>query len=458
MRTWLPLLLLLGVALALPASARREPSLGGTLVLAVPGELKDATVDAHQRSPLVEPAVGRTAQERLAHPSVKGLPGWKSLILEEAIPSEDYREWTLRFEGPGPPVARTLQQCFDVAAEGAWPGRVLVAAGVTSSVRAAPGEVVIAFSRSVGPLGELLAGCLLPTTTGPYAVLGDRHLGARDGHVKGPPAIARVELRSFGEPGDLVAGSPMASGVGELLAPFPDVVVLHQGLDVRVRDPLELGTRGDRGLRAFREELAADYLAAIFWAGRGSSAFGILPPGLAPARPLPDPLGGGRPLPLTLNALSSGAERIQVHHPDDDILVDGVVERLAVLLRTRGFAIESRPGGEGQGASDALAVVRWRPPTADPALALLELASRFPDLQVRPPTDSPVADPRLLSADPEERVEAAIALERHWIETRAVVPLVTAERWFAFNPRLRGVRVRPDGVPLIDEAYWGESP
>jgi hypothetical protein len=65
-----------------------------------------------------------------------------------------------------------------------------------------------------------------------------------------------------------------------------------------------------------------------------------------------------------------------------------------------------------------------------------------------------LSDPRLLSSAPEDRVAAALALERAWIDSGLVVPLMTADRWFIVDPDLRGVVVRPDGVPLVDSAYF----
>ncbi|MGE5865350.1 MAG: hypothetical protein ACM32J_09640 [Rhizobacter sp.] len=66
-----------------------------------------------------------------------------------------------------------------------------------------------------------------------------------------------------------------------------------------------------------------------------------------------------------------------------------------------------------------------------------------------------MADPRLLSPSREERVEAALSVERAWLESNLVVPLLTADRWFAVDPDLRGVVIRADGVPLLDDAWWG---
>ncbi len=101
-------------------------------------------------------------------------------------------------------------------------------------------------------------------------------------------------------------------------------------------------------------------------------------------------------------------------------------------------------------------MLRWRPPTEDPAVALLELAGRNPEL-MSDEAGSGTLDPRLLSMDEGERVEGALAVERQWLEERRVIPLMTAERWFTFDPRLHGVHIRADGVPLLHDAFWGAA-
>jgi hypothetical protein len=100
-------------------------------------------------------------------------------------------------------------------------------------------------------------------------------------------------------------------------------------------------------------------------------------------------------------------------------------------------------------ANVALQLIRWRPQTLDPALALLQLVADHPDV-FSAPTDRLDA---LLSGDPAERLAAAVSVEASWLSDRRVVPLFTAERWISVSPAVRGVRIRPDGVPLLHDAY-----
>ena len=48
---------------------------------------------------------------------------------------------------------------------------------------------------------------------------------------------------------------------------------------------------GGYGMRGFRQALRGDLLAAAYAQGRGGAADGLLPPGVAPLRPLPEPQG-----------------------------------------------------------------------------------------------------------------------------------------------------------------------
>ena len=98
--------------------------------------------------------------------------------------------------------------------------------------------------------------------------------------------------------------------------------------------------------------------------------------------------------------------------------------------------------------------MRWRPPTSDPALALLSLAGKRKDLLDDENGKRALADPRLLSSSKDERVAAAVALERAWLDAGLAVPLMTADRWFTVDPDLRGVQIREDGVPLVFDATF----
>ena len=65
---------------------------------------------------------------------------------------------------------------------------------------------------------------------------------------------------------------------------------------------------------------------------------------------------------------------------------------------------------------------------------------------------------RLLSPSPQERIEGAIVLERAWLDERRVIPLVSADFWVEIAPELKDVRLRPDGVVVLTEAFWSTAP
>lgn len=445
------------------ADARLQPSPGGRVTVALPAELLDDTVRAHLYAPLLEPVEGEAWAFQLAHPPLAGLPGWRSDVLSALDEEAGGRVWRLTPQGlTAATLAVALKACFDTSltttaanAGASWPGLVARALDMDIDIDSDGQRVTVRFDRQVGVAPELLSGCLVMTSdgppTGPFAQMAANLLAARPSGAGGPPLLGVMELRELGGPADIVGGSPQSGSGSALLAPFPDVVVLVQSQAARAADPFEIAA--DEGWTSFHRDLGADLLLAVYWAGRGRAAEDLLPPGVAPARPLAQvplttPSG-----PLALSALPAKAPRLPVHLSASDGLLAGVVERLAVLLRSGGYGVQPVPD-EGGTLEDGVALVRWRPKTADPSLALLALAGQRPDVKAATPPAA-LADPRLLSTSMEERVAAALALERAWLDARVVVPLMTADRWFAVDPSLRGVRVRADGVPLLDDAYWG---
>ena len=126
-------------------------------------------------------------------------------------------------------------------------------------------------------------------------------------------------------------------------------------------------------------------------------------------------------------------------------LTDPTVERLAAILRASGTRASNAPGGA--------TVIRWRPETTDPALALLLLAADHPEVFVIPGDSG-----RLLDESLEARLGAAVDLEAVWLAERSAVPLFTSERWVVAAPNVRGVRVRADGIPLLHDAYIARDP
>lgn len=455
-------LVALALALAWPSSssARRQPTPGGKMTVALPPELVEPTLQAHTHAPLVQPLAAPDAASLLAHPPLEGAPGWSSSVLADLTAEDEHRVWRLVPKpGMARAVAGSVERCLlaeDIDPP-PWPSAVLRAVGVRPVVKSAGNDVLLAFERSVGPVPELLAGCLVYADgagpTGAYAEVAPAVLAGRQGSPGGPPLIDVVELRPLGGHADLIAGSPTGPSSNTFLAPIPDVVLLLQSARARAQDPF--GLAGEGGTAGFRSGLGAELLLAVYWEGLGRPAEGVLPPRIAPARPLPRTSPVDLPSPLALLPLPDKAPRLSIRVPPADVLLDGIRDRLAVLLRARGLGIRVLPD-DGRPLVEGTELLRWRPDTTDPALALLSLAGSRPALKAALPEER-LKDPRLLSVSFEERLEGALALERAWIEARAIVPLMTAERWFAVHPALRSVKIRPDGVPLLDDAYWGDA-
>jgi hypothetical protein len=454
------LALALGFIPAPTASARRLPGPGGKISVVLPPELVGPTTEAHLFAPIVEPALEEDPAAALARPPLAGFPAWRSSIVKKIVAEEGGKLWRLAVDAPAPLVGEALARCFSKRTEGSWPADVLRARGVNADISAAgaAAEVRIRFSAPVGPVPELLAGCSLRTAssgpTGSYSLVGPGVLAWKSGSFVPPALPGLLEITSGGR-ADIVAGGPEAPGTATLLAPFPDVVLLLQTPGARAGDPFGLQDRG-AGMRGFRQALRADLLAAAYAQGRGAMADGILPPGVAPARPLPPPQGPEVLAPLSLAQLPADAPRLLVERAEGDELVEGVVERLAVILRNRGTLVDVRRA-TAEPLQQGVEILRWRAPTADPALALLALAGKRKELLEDEAGRAALADPKLLSPSREERVAAALALERAWLDAGAAVPLMTADRWFIVDPDLRGVQIREDAVPLLFDATFAVS-
>jgi hypothetical protein len=451
----LPLLLAVGL-LPAAADARHQPAPGGRLSVALSGELLEAARRAHLYAPILEPAGLEDAARRLADPTLPGFDSWRSRVLSGLSRSDEDRSWRLQPSGVNARVlARAADRCLrsgDPKSE--WGLRVLRAAGVNAVVAVDGDDVVVRFSRPVGVAPQLLSGCLVEgegdTPTSAYKAMSARLLAGRPSAPRGPPLVSLVELGALGGAADVVGGSPQSGAGSPLFAPYPDVVVVVQSSAERQRDAL--GINDDGGLAEFHAGMGADLLLAVYWGERGRATEELLPRGIAPARPLTRPPVTALPGRLALSTLPPDAPRVRVRVSGNDALLQGVAERAAVLLQTRGFAMDQEAAQEGS-LDGGVEIMRWRPPVADPALALLSLAGSREE--VSDATDPELlADPRLLSAAPEERLAGAMALERVWIDSRVLVPLMTADLWLAVSSHIRGVRVRDDGVPLFHDAYF----
>jgi hypothetical protein len=438
--------------------ARRAPGPGGTAAVAVPPELVPAVVEAHLYAPLLVPASRDPAVAD--RPALPGAPGFASTVLTKIAVDGAGARWTLSSTAPAASVADSVQRCLDGRVASGFAAGVLRAAGVHARVEVAGNDVVVVVDRAVFVLPALLSYCPLVgsggAATGAYAEAAAGRLSWRSGSFDPPPLLGAVDVRGTAAPGDKADVVAMATsadneGGATLLAPWSDVVLLVQGTQARDADPFGLNDPR-AGVRAFRGGLRADLLAAAWAAGRGGPTEALLPPGVAPARPLPAAATGAERTPLALVPVPADAPRVKLAVRTSDALTDGVAERLAVLLRARGALLDVH---QGDGDASTCELVRWHPPTRDAALALLAFLGERPDLLEAPAVGKALDTSALLSADAAKRLGAALALERALLDSRLVVPLLVVDRWLTVDPDLRGVVLREDGVPLLDGAWWG---
>jgi hypothetical protein len=157
--------------------------------------------------------------------------------------------------------------------------------------------------------------------------------------------------------------------------------------------------------------------------------------------------------PLSLTALLPDAERKVIAIDTKDAVQNGIAERLAVVLRSRGQLL--MVVDESMAPADVdLRLVRFRPPVADAGIALLALLTSPQLVEMRGKTLGGAA---LLGIDDSARVTAALALEATLLLDRRILPILTVERGVAVDENLRGVRFRSDGALLIDNAWWSDG-
>jgi hypothetical protein len=436
------------------ALARRAPGPGGSIVVAMPLDLIPSVVEAHVFAPLLVP------RSQGDEPALVGAPDHTSSVVLSMTAEDNDRRWRLRVLAPPADVSFAVARCLEGRGERRFPSAALRAAGVVvNATVAGPDEVVVRFNKPVGALPELLSWCPLRPAmgapTGPYASQGPGRLSWRSGSFEAPPLLGAIELRgplTGQERADVVVapGADLAAGGATLLSPWPDVMVLVQQPETAVRDPFGLNDP-DTGVPAFRQALRADLLAAAWAAGRGGPTEALLPPGVAPARPLPPSTSVAGP-PLTLTPVPKDAPRLPMWVEAGDALSDAVAERLAVLLRGKRMLLETR---RSQSADEGAELVRWRPPSRDAALSLLSFVGEREALVTDVGVQRALEDPRLLGREATGRLAAALALERALLDSKLVLPLIVVERAITVDPDLRGVVLRGDGIPMLDGAWWG---
>ena len=441
------------------AVARRAPGPGGAVVVSVPNNLLPAVIEAHVFAPLLVPRENALPDA----PAMPGAPDHASTVLAGLSHDTAGKRWRLNANAPVADVATAVARCLGGRAERGFAAAALRAANVVAAVEAQGGDVIVTFSKPIFVVPELLAWCpLRPASmapSGPYALSGPGRLSWRSGNYDAPPLLGAIELRSPLSTGadraDVIVApggaDPHNGGGATLLSPWPDVIALVQSSRARADDPFGLKD-DDAGTLAFRSALRADVLAAAWSNGRGGPTQALLPPGVAPARPLPAAAGVSS-APLALTPVSKDAPRLALWVEVGDPLSDAVAERLAVLLRARRWLLETRRiESPVDGGAE---LVRWRPPSRDAALSLLSFVGERERLLTDDNVKRALLDARLLGENTAARLAAALVLERALLDSRLVVPLIVVERAMLVDPDLRGVVMRGDGVPMFDGAWWG---
>jgi len=459
----LPLLL---VVFSTSAShARRTPAMGGRVSLSVDGRHAVAVREAHLNLPLLERMPVVDERERLAFPPLAASPAWRSLVMSDLRSTLGGRVWRVVPRLPGVVVEAGLRRCLVFPKnpkQAPWPSRVLRAVGVSVEVERNADDILVRFSQPVGPLPALLAGCDLPrspTASGPYAPSVGEPLLGRQGALRGPPALGMVEFRPLGRDADVQQmGDVDDEDVQVLATAHPDVVLLVRSNAEVQKNRLQLDTAERQA--AFRQALGMEQLVDIYAQGRGAPTLQLLPPGLVPARKLRQLPSTTTPMPLTLVPLGPSAPVVPVAVLAEDPLLNGTLDRLNVLARSSGLVLRKHRVVVHQ---QGWALVRWQPRSSDPALALLELLTQHAPLELpqsgdkkRSPQES--WGERLLAVDDNVRLQAALDLERLWLQSGQVLPLLTAERWYTVRNGLQQLRLRDDGTLLLMDAYWEAQP
>lgn len=472
-------LLLLGALVLLPrgGAARRLPSTlaRDTVRIAATDSQWQAIVRGHSGVAFIEPPSrpGGSAWRGVERP-IRGLRSsvrWTSRLIAELAVSQDGTVWRGSIhqglpEGfLGGVFLTGLRSCLSTSSGASWPGAVLAQAGVeveisgetNSKTTKSEGEeargFIATFSATVGVFPELLTGCLLESGSpvAPYR-LSEGELVARPSPDGREALIGRIVLERSADRADLQLDAATSTSQGDQIPAPSDVVLLLAPVSEDSGDPGDPLGLGALSTEQRSARLAVQPLLTGLHLGRGGPAATLLPPGLGPSWRLPHsatrpstPGGPGAAAPeiQLAEATVSGGPSVRIDWPEDDPLLTEVAERLALLARSAGLPCTAGPGG--------YQLLRFRPSSSDPALALLELAALSPDLAK---LGGPLVSAKdLLSLSPSARALAAINLERHWLSTGKVVPLMTTQHWFATKQRLHGVEVGPSGTPSLLRAW-----
>jgi MarR-like DNA-binding transcriptional regulator SgrR of sgrS sRNA len=453
-RGWGTLCLTLA-ALALPAAARTRPHYGGALRVEVEGDAWQKSGGMARR--LVLDGLTRMDADGAARPA---------LAARWASESNDHRwQFWLR---PGVHFsdgsALTSSEVVSSLGGGCgtncpWTAIHAIGSSVVFTSDSpmpnlpallASDEYLIALTESLSGTSPGAAALPGPVGTGPFELTefknGVANLAANDSCWQGRPFVDRIEI--VGHKSIRDQWLDLSVGRADLVEVPAEQLrqAREQHLTAAVSPPVELlalavadgGVLGDPHLRA-AIALAVDRgaLSNVIFQKQGEITASMLPSALTgysflfsadrdlnKAREL---RGGLTPPPLTLS--TDGGAAMQL-----------AAQRIALNLREAGFNVQVAGSG--------------RPQHTDLVLLRLTLASSQP----RAGLESLLRGVGVATPVQENDPAGLYRVEREFLETHTLIPLLYLPRAYAASGRVRDLRLSPDGAPLLGEVSLEDAP
>jgi peptide/nickel transport system substrate-binding protein len=443
------------VALALPAAARTRPHYGGTLRVEIEGEAwtQRGTQQGSLTRQLVFDGLTRMDADGAARPA---------LAVRWASENNDHRwQFWLRpgvhFHDGSALTASAVEASLTGSCGAGCPWTAVRAVGSTVVFTAdspmpnlpallAGDDFLIGYA---GPISSGPTTLLGPTIgTGPFQVDGMSNgiltLAANDSCWQGRPFVDKIEIRGY---------VPIRDQWLDLSVGRVDLVEVpaeqlrqaqQQRLTVVSSRPVELlalavgdsGALGNPNLRA-AIALAVDRsaLSNVIFQKQGEITASLLPSELtgyaflfSPDRDVSEARelrGGLTPPPLTLAAKGGAATQL-------------AAQRIALNLREAGFNVQV--AGNSQ--------------RTDLVLLRLALASNQPQAALESLLRGAGGAIPVLENSP----AGLFKVEREFLDTHTLIPLLYLPRAWAVAGRVRGLRLSPDGVPLLDGVSLEAAP
>ena len=436
------------------AHGRRLPEPGGQATIFIAPNKESSFIEAHLSIPLLE----ANTPSKTASQTYYSASSWRSSFIESIEESNNNQSWSItpKLEQAAT-IRMSIHQCFSHTTSGKarWPAKILHLLDIKSQIKLTTGGVKITFSSPVGPLPELLAGCEIragkESLQGPFTLSGKRVLRSNRKSFVAAPLLDTVTLTSSTQDAHINQSRSTTISGNILVAPIPDVLLLFQSSNAVQLDPIKLSQ--PTGTTDFYKYLNIPLLLSISEETYGRRAETILPPGIAPPLPLAKHHPSISPL-LNLPPLRTNAPVYTLQSDLGQPLLQNTGDRLRVIFRNHGIRLAQSGANPGD-----LQLVQWHSPTSDPGLAILHLANLYNrKFGYTPKEITKELQRKLLSPNLEERLEAALKAQRDLLRSKVILPLATLATWYEVHPDLVNIRMSPQGIPLLHDAFWSRQP